>query len=207
MNLLFYSALARIPLGIAVALEFTGPLTLSLILSRRAIDSLWVILATAGLMLLYPGDMPEAALDPIGIFFALGAGVCWALYIVFGKISGGKDEGGAVTALGMTTAALVVIPVGISAPLTGLLAGHLWLLALAVAIFSSALPYSLEMIALRRLPTQAFGIMMSLEPALAALIGQVRLNEHLLTRQWLAIVSIIVASAGSAACAPVTKHS
>ncbi|MBK8692697.1 MAG: DMT family transporter [Deltaproteobacteria bacterium] len=198
MNLLFYLSLARIPLGVAVALEFTGPLSVALLSSHRARDLLWVVLAAAGIVLILPLSRSSRPLDPVGVAFALAAGVCWALYIVLGQRAGKAVQGGAATALGMLAAALVVAPIGVLRAGPRLLQSHLWPLALAVAVFSSALPYSLEMHALRRLPARTFGILMSLEPALAALAGLVMLRERLSPAQGAAIACIIAASAGSA---------
>lgn len=198
MNLLFYLSLARIPLGVAVALEFTGPLSVALLSSHRARDLLWVALAAAGIVLILPLSRSSRPLDPVGVAFALAAGICWALYIVLGQRAGKAVQGGAATALGMLAAALVVAPIGVLRAGPRLLQSHLWPLALAVAVFSSALPYSLEMHALRRLPARTFGILMSLEPALAALAGLVMLRERLSLAQGAAIACIIAASAGSA---------
>lgn len=201
MNLLFYLSLARIPLGVAVALEFTGPLSVALLSSRRARDLLWVALAAAGIVLILPLTRSSRPLDPAGVGFALAAGVCWALYIVLGQRAGRAVQGGAATALGMLAAALVVAPIGVLRAGPRLLQAGIWPLALAVAVFSSALPYSLEMHALRRLPARTFGILMSLEPALAALAGLVMLRERLTLAQGAAIACIIAASAGSASTA------
>ena len=199
MNLFFYLSIARIPLGVAVALEFTGPLAVALLASRRARDLLWVALAAAGIVLILPLSRAAHRLDPPGVALALAAGVCWALYIVLGQRAGRAVEGGAATALGMLAAALVVTPVGVLRAGPRLLHFELWPLALVVAVFSSALPYSLEMHALRRLPARTFGILMSLEPALAALAGLVMLRERLTATQLVAIGCVIAASAGSAA--------
>jgi inner membrane transporter RhtA len=198
MNLLFYCALARIPLGIAVALEFTGPLTVSLLGSRRALDFLWAVSAAAGIVLILPLANTAHGVDLLGAAYALGAGACWASYIVFGQRAGNAGHGGQATALGMATAALLVLPFGVSAIVTHAGQLQVWLVALAIAVFSGALPYSLEMIALKRLPAKTFGILMSLEPAVAALIGLGILGEHLSLAQWLGIGCIIVAAAGSA---------
>jgi inner membrane transporter RhtA len=201
MNLLFYSALNRLPLGIAVAVEFTGPLALAMLSSRRALDFLWIGLATAGLVVLLPIGARSSALDPIGIAYALGAGICWAGYIVFGKRAG-SGFGGEITALGMFVGALLVVPIGLLDAGTRVLQPSIWPAALAVAVLSSALPYSLEMFALTRLPTRTFGILMSLEPALGALAAFGFLGERLTVVQWLAVFGIILASGGSAATAP-----
>ena len=201
MNLLFYSALNRLPLGIAVAVEFTGPLALAMLSSRRAVDFLWIGLATAGLLVLLPIGARASALDPIGIAYALGAGVCWAAYILFGKRAG-AGFGGEITALGMLVGALLVVPFGIISAGTRVLQVSIWPAAVGVAVLSSALPYSLEMFALTRLPTRTFGILMSLEPALGALAAFCFLGERLTVEQWLAVFGIILASGGSAATAP-----
>jgi inner membrane transporter RhtA len=202
MNLLFYMALTTIPLGVAVALEFTGPLAVAIAGSRRRLDFLWILLAAAGVILLLPLGGLTAALDPVGIALALGAGACWALYILFGKRAGAAGTGRS-TALGMTVAALIVAPVGYASAGASVLAPALLPAALAVAVLSSALPYSLEMVALRRLPQRTFGILMSLEPALGALSGLILLGERLTVVQSLAIAAVMAASVGSAATARV----
>lgn len=196
MNSLFYLALQTVPLGIAIALEFTGPLGLALLGSRRPRDVAWVALAVAGLLLLVPWSSQQAALDPLGVAYALGAGLCWALYIVFGQ-KAGADHGPQAVALGAAIAALVAVPWGVLESGMGLLAPALLPLGLGVAVLSMALPYSLEMIALTRLPTSTFGMLMSLEPAIGALCGFVFLHEHLGILQWLAILAVVIASAGA----------
>lgn len=198
MNFVFYMALKTIPLGIAVALEFTGPLAVALAGSRRHIDFVWIALAAAGLLLLLPLDRfgPTAtALDPAGVLFALAAGVCWALYIVFGQ-KAGRAHGAAASTWGMIIAASFTVPVGIADAGRVLLAPVILLQGLAVAVLSSALPYTLEMIALRRLTTRTFGTLMSLEPAAAALAGLVFLHERLTPMQWMAIAAVMIASVG-----------
>ena len=196
MNSLFYLALQTVPLGIAIALEFTGPLGLALLGSRRPRDVAWVALAVAGLLLLVPWSSQHAALDPLGVAYALGAGLCWALYIVFGQ-KAGADHGPQAVALGAAIAALVAVPWGVMESGMDLLAPALLPLGLGVAVLSMALPYSLEMIALTRLPTSTFGMLMSLEPAIGALCGFVFLHEHLGILQWLAILAVVIASAGA----------
>lgn len=197
MNLAFYSALKLIPLGIAVALEFTGPLAVAVIGSRRPIDFLWIALAVLGLLVLLPIGAGSAAVAPVGVMLALLAGACWALYIVYGRRAGAA-HGGQTTALGMLTAALLTVPVGLAESGSRLLSVDVLPLGLALAVVSSALPYSLEMIAMPRLPAKTVGVLMSLEPAVAAMFGLLLLNEHLTLLQWVAIGSIMVASAGSA---------
>ncbi|MBS7660745.1 threonine/homoserine exporter RhtA [Pseudomonas lalucatii] len=198
MNLLFYMALQTVPLGIAVALEFTGPLALALFSSRRALDFAWVALAIFGLWLLLPGDATNSRLDPLGAALALGAGLCWTLYIVFGQ-KAGAAYGRQTVALGTLVAALLVMPIGLWQAGASLFALDLLPVALAVAVLSSALPYSLEMVALTRLPTRTFSVLMSMEPAIAALSGLLLLGERLDWSQWLAIGAIVLASAGAAA--------
>ncbi|HLD65595.1 MAG TPA: EamA family transporter, partial [Pseudomonas sp.] len=197
MNLLFYLSLKTLPLGIAVALEFTGPLGLALLSSRRPLDFGWIALAVAGLWLLLPDQQANTRLDPQGMVFALAAGLCWALYIVFGQ-KAGAEHGGHTVALGTLVAAILVFPLGLAQAGTQLFSPQLLPIALGVALLSSALPYSLEMIALTRLPARTFSTLMSMEPAIAALSGLLFLHERLGSNQWLAIGAIILASVGTA---------
>ena len=197
MNLVFYMSLRTIPLGIAVALEFTGPLVLALLGSRRLLDFVWIALVVAGLALLLPLRGGMHALDPVGVMYALAAGVGWALYIVLGQKAGASYGADAVT-LGTSIAALVAIPFGVAHAGSALLSPALLPYALGVAVLSSALPYSLEMVAVTRLPARTFSTLLSLEPAVAAMAGVILLQEQLRPLQWLAIVAIIVASAGTA---------
>lgn len=196
MNALFYAALERVPLGIATALEFTGPLAVATLASRRATDFLWIALAIVGLVVLLPVTEASAGVDPVGAALALAAGVCWALYIVFGQ-KAGAEHGVQTTAVGMAVAAAIVLPFGVLDAGAALFSPSIVPLALAVAVLSSALPYTLEMYALPRLPTKTFGTLMSVEPAFAALAGMVILGELLAPRQWLAVGAIIVASVGT----------
>ncbi|MDH4571796.1 threonine/homoserine exporter RhtA [Salinicola acroporae] len=197
MNLLFYQALRTVPLGIAVALEFTGPLAVAMLSSRRWLDLLWVALAVLGLIcLLLLGDGGSGPIDPYGAACALGAGVCWALYILFGQKAGAINGAQSAT-LGITIAAVVIAPVGLLDAGTAIFAPEVLPYALAVAILSTALPYTLEMIAMPRLPTQTFGTLMSLEPAVGALSGLLFLGQLLGTLQWLAIGLVIAASIGT----------
>jgi inner membrane transporter RhtA len=198
MNLLFYSALERIPLGIAVAVEFTGPLAVAITASHRAVDYLWIALAAAGIVALLPHGMGSRGLPPAGIACALGAGVCWALYIVFGQRAG-SAHGGATAALGTLVGAALIAPVGVAHAGAALFSPALLPTACGVALLSSALPYSLEMYALTRLPARTFGVLMSAQPALGALCGLCFLGERLTAIQWAAIASIMIASGGSAA--------
>lgn len=196
MNLMFYQALETVPLGIAIALEFTGPLAVALFGSRHLRDVVWVALAVLGLVLLVP-EQGTQALDPVGVAYALGAGACWALYIVFGQ-KAGSDHGPQTVALGSCIAAAVAVPFGVVHAGTALLSPALLPIAFGVALLSTALPYSLEMVALTKLPTRTFGMLMSLEPAIGALCGLLFLHERLSVLQWLAIAAIIVASGGAA---------
>jgi inner membrane transporter RhtA len=200
MNSLFYAALRTVPLGVGVALELTGPLAVALLSSRRAVDFLWVGLALGGLLLLLPLGGSSAAVDPAGAAYALGAGACWALYIVFGQRAG-AGHGVRMTAVGVAVAAACVVPVGVAQVGASLFSPALLPFALAVPVLSSALPYSLEMVALGRMPAKTFGTLMSLEPAVGALSGLLILHEGLALTQWLAVVAIVAASAGAAATA------
>lgn len=197
MNLTFYFSLQRIPLGLAVTLEFIGPLTLSILTSRKRMDFLWVALAAAGIYLVIPHSETGSALDLLGVVFALVAGGFWALYIFFGQRAGNTMHGGIAATAGMTVATIVALPFGLALDGSRMFNPAALPLALLVASLSSALPYSLEMLALKRMPTKTFGILMSLEPAIASLVGLVLLKEQLLPTQWLAIVFIIIASLGS----------
>jgi inner membrane transporter RhtA len=194
MNLLFYLALARLPLGPAVAIEFAGPLAVALVASRRRSDFLWIGVAVTGLALLLPVG-PTAGLDPIGVALDLGAALAWALYILFGQRAGRVDGGQAVS-LGMLAAALVVAPIGLAEAGIGLFAPQILAVGFVVAMMSSALPYSLEMAALRRLDRKSFGVLMSLEPAVGACAGLALLGERITAIQWLAIGLVIAASVG-----------
>ncbi len=201
MNLLFYTALQTLPLGLAVAIEFIGPFTLALINSRRLTDFVWLLLAMAGLALLLPwGDGPLAA-DPKGVAFALGAGALWALYIVFGQKASRLLPGGYVTSIGITIGSLITVPVGLVQAGSAMFDWSTLGVALGVALFSSAIPYSLDMVALRRVPARTFGILMSLEPAVAAMSGLIILGEGLTLRQQFAIGCVMIASLGSTSSA------
>ena len=197
MNLCIYHAFGRIPIGIATAIETTGPLVVVLAASRRVLDVAWVALALAGLALLLPLST-QAPLDPLGLLFAFGAALAWAMYIVFGKRVSTLANGQAVS-LGMLVAALFAVPIGIAHAGAAMLAPATLLAGLGVALLSSAVPYSLEMAALRRMPRHVFGILVSATPAVGAACGALVLGEHLGALQWLAIACIIGASAGGAA--------
>ena len=196
MNLCFYMALRTIPLGIAVALEFLGPVAIALFSSRRALDFLWVGLVVAGLGLLLPWQAQAHALDLAGVLYALGAAAGWAAYILLGRRAGAAF-GGDTVALGTAIGALLAVPVGVTHAGAALFSFAVLPCAVGVAVLSSALPYSLEMYSLTRLPARTVGILVSIEPALGALLGLALLNEHLSARQWLAIAAIIAASVGT----------
>jgi inner membrane transporter RhtA len=194
MNMCFYMALARIPLGIAVTIEFLGPLAVALAGSRRWLDALWALLAAGGVVLLMEG---RGDLNLVGFLFALAAGTCWGLYILVGAALGRHTTGGNGLALGMAVAALVAVPFGVADAGTTLLQPWIMLAGLGVALLSSVIPYSVEIEALRKIPTRVFGILMSLEPAVAALIGLVVLQESLRWSQWIAVLCVVAASAGA----------
>ena len=200
LNLLFYLALRTVPFGIAVAIEFAGPLTVATLSSRRPLDAVWIGLALLGLSQLVPLGVHAGALDPAGLAYAAGAALAWALYIVFGQRAG-RMRGPDAVAIGTAVAALVVMPFGIARAGPALLDPALLPLGLSVALLSSALPYSLEMYALRRLPRQTFGVLLSVEPAIAALAGLLVLGEALTPAQWLGIACVVLASVGSATAA------
>lgn len=195
MNLTFYEALDRIPLGIAVTLEFVGPLTVAVLGSRRRRDLVWVALAAAGLLLLTP--TPSSDLDPLGCAFALFAGACWGMYIIVTARVGRALPGGAGLAIAMTIAAAVTLPFGLIDGGGDLIGGELLLIAFGVAILSSAIPYSFELEALRRLPASTFGVLMSLEPGVAALAGFLVLDQGLAAREVVAISLVLTASVGA----------
>ncbi|MET0611539.1 threonine/homoserine exporter RhtA [Pseudomonas caspiana] len=196
MNFLFYMSLRSVPLGIAVALEFTGPLAVALFASRKALDFVWIALAVTGLLLLIPTGEESASLDITGVAYALGAGVCWAGYILFGQ-KAGEDNGIQTAALGVLIAAIFIAPIGAVHAGWAIFDIGLIPTAIGVAILSTALPYSLEMVALTRMPARTFGTLASMEPAFGALSGMLFLHEHLTITQWLAIGAIIMASAGA----------
>jgi inner membrane transporter RhtA len=203
MNLLFYSAIKTVPFGLAIAVEFTGPLAVALWSSKKPLDFVWIVLAVAGMGLILPlggafgADLQAAAIDPLGIAFALGAGACWAIYIVVGQRVADRI-GAFATPMGMLVAALLVTPVGISVAGSSLLNPEWMLAGLGIALLSSAIPYSLEMYSLKHLPKQTFSILLSLEPAVGALAGWLVLSEQLSTQQLSAIGLIMAASMGSA---------
>lgn len=200
MNLAFYLSIERIPLGIAASIQFVGPLSVAILSSRRRLDFLWVAFATAGLLLLLPIEADIPALDPLGVFYALAAGLGWALYIIVGKRAG-AEHGAYTPALGMIVAAIVILPFG-GIEAGALLSRDILPLVFLVAALSSALPFALEMMALRRLTALTYGTLTSLEPAIGALSGLIILQEMLSPLQWLAVALVICASIGTTLTMP-----
>jgi inner membrane transporter RhtA len=198
MNLSFYEALDRIPLGIAVTIEFVGPLAVAVGGSRRALDLVWVVLAAGGILLLARGG---GDLDAAGIGFALLAGAFWAAYILLSQRIGRVFPQASGLALAMAIGAILLVPVGIGGGGSALLQPELLAAGFGVAMLSSAIPYTLELEALRRLPARVLGILLSLEPAMAALAGFVILGEGLRARDAVAIVLVATASAGASVTA------
>jgi inner membrane transporter RhtA len=199
MNLSFYAALDRIPLGIAVTLEFTGPFLVAVAASRRASDLLWVALAAGGIVLLAPGI--HGSLDVTGTLLALLAGAFWAAYIVLAARIGRAFSGGQGLSIAMVVATVVLLPSGIVAGGSDLGDPGLLAAGFAVAMLSSAIPYSLELEALRRLPKGTFGVLMSLEPGVAALVGLIALGQDLSANEVVAIGLVVAASAGALSAA------
>ena len=195
MNLSIYMALDRIPLGIAVTLEFVGPLGVAIFASHRRLDIVWAAIAAGGIVLLSPG--PGGSLDALGVGFALLAGSFWASYILFSARVGRVFPSGNGLALAMVVAAIVLVPIGVPGGGGELLAAGPLAVGLGVALLSSAIPYSLELEALRRLPEATFGVLMSLEPAVAALVGLILLGQGLAGSEVVAIALVVAASAGA----------
>lgn len=193
MNAFYYLALERIPLGLTVTIEFFGPLGVALWQSRRPLDLLWVALAAAGIALLNPfsGD-----LDRVGLIYALVAGSCWAAYIILGQNIGGKLPGAQGLTLSMLVGAIVMTPISFNPVITNVEYGIGLLAAVGVAFLSSVVPYTLEIEALRRMSTKQFGILMSMEPAVASVMGWLILSEYLSSTQWLAVLLVMSASYG-----------
>lgn len=196
MNALFYLALARVPLGLAVTLEFIGPLGVAVAHSHRALDLLWVLMAAVGIVLIAPWH--AHGIDPVGALFALLAGGCWAAYILLGGRLSKLLPGGAAVATGMIVATLTIAPFAIAGGGLSRLTLPMLGAGAVVALLSSALPYTCEMHALRTMPSKTFSIFMSLEPAVAALAGLAFLGEHLAAAQWSSVALVIGASAGAA---------
>jgi inner membrane transporter RhtA len=195
MNWSFYEALDRIPLAIAVTIEFTGPLLVGVLGTRRPLDMVWIALAAAGIVLLVnPGG---GSLDPVGVGFALVAAGCWMAYIYLSKRTGAAFPGGSGLALAMAVGAIIVLPAGLLQAGDALFEPNLLASAFVVALASSVIPYSLELEALRRLPEAVFGVLMALDPAVAAVVGFVALDQVLGPREIVAIAMVVVASAGA----------
>jgi inner membrane transporter RhtA len=196
MNAAFYAAIARLPLGIAVTVEFTGPLAVAVAGSRRRIDLAWAALAAGGILLLTPWD--DASIDRLGVALALVAAAGWAAYILLNVRVGKAFAGHAGLALAMVVACVAALPLGIIGAGPALRDARLLLAGAGVAVLSTVIPFSLEHAALKRLPAQVFGVLMSAEPAVAALIGAVVLHQALGLRGLLALAAVSAASVGSA---------
>ncbi|MEM8806709.1 MAG: EamA family transporter [Cyanobacteria bacterium P01_G01_bin.38] len=195
MNFLFYQAIARVPVGIAVALEFTGPLGISVFKSRRWLEAVWVAIAAVGVCLLAPIGGFEV--DWLGILFSLAAGAGWAAYILMSARVGRLLPGVEGLTWAMLFGAVLLVPVGLAPALVVFQRPQLLLMVLGVALLSSALPYALELTALRYVPVQVFGVLLSLEPMVAAITGWLILGETLTLRAMVAIVLISIAAAGA----------
>lgn len=204
MNLLIYRAFDRIPIGIAVAIEVTGPLLVALLSSRRPRDIASCALAVFGLYLLLPLNGGAGRLDPAGVAYAFGAAACWALYIVFGKRAS-TLQGGQAVAWGMLVASMFIVPLGVAYADVTLLTPAILLTGAVIAVLSSAIPYSLEMLALRGLPQGLFGMFSSAAPAVSAIAALLILGERLSAIQWSAIACIVAASATCAMSARANK--
>jgi inner membrane transporter RhtA len=194
MNVCFYEAISRLPLGIAVTVEFLGPLALAIGGSRRLRDVLWALLAAGGVALLTDGG---GRVSWVGMVFALGAAACWACYILLSAKLGSQSSGGGGLAVAMAVGGLLVLPFGVAQSGTALLHPIVLVAGLGVALLSSVVPYSVELEALRRIPPRVFGVLMSLEPAVAALAGLLVLGQGLRPLQWMAICLVVGASVGA----------
>ena len=199
MNVCFYYSIDRIPLGIAVALEFLGPLAVAIFSAKRKIDIMWAMFAILGVFLLLPDINHVDGLDPVGVLLALLAGAFWAGYILFGKRTGASGSPGSIVAIGMLIAAVMIVPFATFTQGYALLNVSLIPIGIAIGVLSSALPYSLEMFALHKMTSKDFSIFMSVEPAIGAVAAFIILGELLTISQWLAILMVITASVGSAA--------
>lgn len=195
MNVIFYFAIERIPLGLGVTLEFIGPLLLAVFGSKKAIDFLWVALAALGIACIAPWG--DKGADLLGMCLALLAGAFWAGYIVLGGRISKLMDGGQAVAIGMIFASVIVLPFGIAGGILNHFSPVMLLSGITLALLSSAIPFTLEMSALKKMPARTFSILMSLEPAIAALCGLVFLKEMLSFYEWLAVALVIIASAGA----------
>lgn len=196
MNLIFYMAIERIPIGLGVTLEFVGPLVLAIFSSKKMTDFIWIVLACTGIALITPWS--GNGLDLIGVLLALLAGCFWAAYIILGGKISKMMKGGDAVAIGMVFATFFILPFGITDGRLGQLNPQLLGLGAALALLSSAIPFSLEINALKELPAKTFSILMSLEPAMAALSAFVFLQEYLSVTECVAVACVVIASAGSA---------
>ncbi len=194
MNWAIYHSFARLPLGIAVTIEFLGPLSVALFGSRRRRDLLWVVLAGLGVLLL---GFERTSLDPLGVAFALLAATAWAAYILLSAQTGRRWEGVDGLALASTVGALLILPLVLGRYAEELASPQVWLIGAVVGLLASVVPYSCELVALRQMRPPVFGILMSLEPAAAALVGVVVLGELLGPLQWLALACVMTASIGA----------
>ncbi|HEX5402103.1 MAG TPA: DMT family transporter [Pseudonocardiaceae bacterium] len=194
MNVAFYESINRIPLGVAVTIEFLGPLALALVGSRRWLDGLWALLAGGGVVLLTDGGGPVVW---TGVLFALGAAACWACYILLSARLGAQTSGGGGLAIAMAIGGMLVAPFGVVSAGTDLLRPEVLAAGFGVALLSSVVPYSVELEALRSIPPRVFGVLMSLEPAVAALCGLVVLSQSLHPVQWIAVCLVVAASVGA----------
>lgn len=199
MNALFYASLDRIPLGVAVTFEFLGPLGVAIGGTRRARDVVWAALAAAGVVLLTSGG---GHLNPTGVILAVSAGACWAAYILLSQRVGRRFPGMSGLAIALAVGSIGTAPYGIAAGGTALLRPSVLGKGAAIAVLSSAIPYSLELAALRRLRAATFGVLMSMEPAMGALSGAVFLSQHLRWQEWLAIGAVMTASIGATISPP-----
>jgi len=199
MNATFYEALSRIPLGVAVTIEFVGPLAVAVAGSRRLIDGLWVVLAAFGVVLL---TTTGGGINLLGVLFALLAGGFWAAYILLAQRAGRIFPGASGLTVALCVATVLVLPFGLASAGTRLWDASVLARGAAVALLSSAVPYSLELFALRRMRASVFGVLMSLEPAMAAISGLVFLGQHLGVREWVAIICVVIASVGATRGAP-----
>ncbi|WP_405161407.1 EamA family transporter [Nocardia sp. NBC_01499] len=194
MNLSFYEAIDRIPLGMAVTIEFLGPLAVALAGSRRWTDPVWAVLAGGGVVLLTQAD---AEVEWVGVLLALGAGALWATYILLSAALGERTSGGGGLAIAMAFGGVLMVPVGIVDAGSSLLEPAVLAVGFGVAMLSSVLPYSVELEALRRIPPRVFGVLMSLEPAVAALAGVIVLGQFMNIPQWVGVICVVAASVGA----------
>jgi threonine/homoserine efflux transporter RhtA len=197
MNFSIYQAFARIPLGVAVTIEFLGPLAVAVAGSRHLRDVGWVVLAGIGVVLLTQGG--HGHLDLTGVIFAGVAAICWAAYIVLSAATGRRFPGSSGLAIAMVVSAVLVTPPAVVAGGRAMFRPAVLVTGAAIGVLSSVIPYRLELESLRRMPMRLFGVWMSMEPAVAALVGLIMLGQHLSIAEWVAICCVMVACAGAAA--------